>query len=124
MKKRISLLLTGRPFFFQLLTDGGCSASSGGREWNSDAGEKCMTVMGYYSPDGAPAMRSNVQIGAYTDGQGADMSTLVGGQPIKAAYAVFANYLNICGRLGEFERLVPGVFTAAELDSLLVFEGA
>ena len=38
------------------------------------------------------------------------------------AYAVFGNYLNVCGRLGEFENYAPrGTFTPSQLESLMVF---
>ena len=63
------------------------------------------------------------QVGRYTEGQGADRSTLTGNSPSLVAYAVFANYLNCCGMLGSFPEFAPGVFTGAgELKSVLLFE--
>ena len=71
----------------------------------------------------APALR-RLQVGFYTDGQGAERSTLLGASPQLVAYAVFANYLNCCGQLGKFNQWLPGIFTGGgELDSVLLFEG-
>lgn len=110
-----------KPLFFQLLTDGGCDAS-GERNWSGDSGDKCMTVIGYYKPDGAPKMR-RTQVGHYTDGQGAERGTLIGSEPALVGYAVFANYLNICGKLDDFSTYAPGVFTGAgQLESVIIFE--
>ncbi|MGE0615082.1 MAG: hypothetical protein AB7P04_05550 [Bacteriovoracia bacterium] len=112
-----------KPFFFQLLTDGGTDAQVGTRKWRGDSGDKCMTVIGYYNPKGAPKMIRK-QVGYYTNGQGAERNTLIGGEPSLVGYAVLANYLNVQGRLNEFAALAPGVFTGAgQLDSVLIFEG-
>lgn len=112
-----------RPFFFQLITDGGNAAQNGSRDWSADDGERCMTVVGFFDPKGAPKMR-RLQIGQFTDGQGADTTSLVGGDPALAAYAVFANYLNACGKLGDFATYAPGIFAdAKQLESVLLFEG-
>lgn len=110
-----------KPLFFQILTDGGVSATSNTRLWSSDSGDKSMTVIGYFNPSGAPQMR-RTQVGRYTDGQGADRSTLIGGDPAKVAYAVFANYLSVIGRRGEFSNIAGRIFNSeAEIDSLLIF---
>ena len=112
-----------KPFFFQLLTDGGCGATSGTRNWSSDSGDKCMTILGYYNPAGAPRMIRQ-QVGHYTNGQGAERTTLIGSEPLLVGYAVLANYLNINGKLNQFHEYAPGVFTGAgQLDSVLLFEG-
>jgi hypothetical protein len=111
----------GKPLFFQILTDGGVSADGGTRAWSSDSGIRCMTVLGYYRPEGAPT-QTKIQVGAYTDGQGVDRSTFIGSDASKIAYAVFANYLNIQGRMGELADYLPdGVFTPAQLEQVLVF---
>lgn len=113
-----------RPLFFQLLTDGGNDAMPGTRNWRGDSGDKCMTIMGYYNPKGAPKMIRQ-QVGYYTDGQSAERTTLVGSEPTLVGYAVLANYLNIHGKLGEFQDYAPGIFTGAhQLESVLVFDGA
>lgn len=113
-----------KPFVFQLITDGGCGAQNKTRNWVSDSGDKCMTVIGYYHPQKVPKM-IRTQVGHYTDGQGADRTTLVGSSPVMVGYAVLANYLNLCGKLGEFSALAPDVFAdSGELESVLLFEGA
>lgn len=111
-----------KPFFFQLLTDGGCDATQGTRSWRGDSGDKCMTVVGFYNPKAAPKMIRQ-QVGHFTDGQGAERSTLIGSEPALVGYAVLANYLNVHGKLAEFRTLAPGVFpTDAQLRSVLLFD--
>lgn len=111
-----------RPLFFQILTDGGCDAQQGTRKWRGDSGDKCMTVLGYYHPK-APVEMERLQVGSYTEGQGADRTTLIGSSPALAAYAVLANYLNGCGMLGKFSEFAPGVFDKKdELKSVLLFK--
>ncbi len=110
-----------RPLFFQLITDGGCDNQTGTRLWVSDNAGTCMTVIGYYSPQG-PREQVRTQIGRFTPGQVADQATLIGGTPAKAAFACFANYLHLHGALGEFASYAPAdLFTPAQLDSLMVF---
>lgn len=112
-----------KPLFFQILTDGGVFSGRGNRNWNGDSGDKCMTIVGFYDPKG-PRNMIRQQVGYYTDGQGAERNTLIGSEPMLVGYAVLANYLNICGRLGEFASLAPGVFDSnAKLQSVLLFEG-
>lgn len=113
-----------KPLFFELITDGSCSSTQDTRNWNADTNEG-VTVFGYYDPAGAPRYKRDgmCQIGAFTDGQGADRSTSIGSDPMKAAYAVFANYCNLAGKMSEFQRLVPDVFSPAELEAMLIFEG-
>jgi len=111
----------GKPLFFEILTDGGVYAKDGKREWLGDSGDRSLTVVGFYDPKGAPSQR-RLQIGQYTDGQGIDRDSVIGSDGVKAAYAVFANYLAVCGRLGDFEKVAPrGIFTPSELDSMVVF---
>lgn len=112
-----------KPFFFQLLTDGGVSSSPGTRNWAGDSGIRCMTIIGYFNPIAAPEMLRQ-QVGYYTDGQGAERTTLIGNDPALVGYAVLANYLNVQGRLSEFANLAPGIFpTATQLRSVLLFKG-
>ncbi len=112
-----------KPFFFQLITDGGNTAAEGTRDWSADSGETGMSVIGYYNPNGAPK-QLRLQVGNYTTSQGADASSMIGNSPRLAAYATLANYLNVSGRLGEFSILAPGVFAdAGQLDSVLIFDG-
>ena len=110
------------PLMIQVITDGGIYPREGSRTWQGDSVDTCMSVVGYYRPDAAPKYIRQ-QVGAYTNTQGADQSTIVGANPLFAAYGVFANYLQAAGRLGEFQKIIPGVFSDQQLQSLLIFEG-
>ena len=119
---------TKQPLFFQIITDGGCSNREGTRIWVSDANEKCMTIIGYYRPEGAVAQR-RIQVGYFTKGQGAakDALTGLGNSPLKVTASVFANYLSLHvpqNQLSsEFFKIVPSnLFTGSdELDQVLIF---
>jgi hypothetical protein len=114
------------PLFIQILSDGGVYSAPPDpkrpfdRIWKGDAGDKSLTVMGYFHPDG-PKTSKRVQLGHYTNDQSADLRTVIGNSPEKVGYAVFANYLNICGRLSEFPEKHRGIFTEDELNDLIVF---
>jgi hypothetical protein len=110
------------PVFIQIITDGGIYPAEGTRIWLGDSVDTCMSVMGYFNPLATPEyIKPHGQIGAYTNGQGVDRSTLIGENPFMAGYAVFANYLSVCGRAGEFKNYHNRLFSDAEHDSLLVF---
>jgi hypothetical protein len=115
-----------KPLFIQIVTDGGVDAVEGSRKWRGDSGARGMSVIGYFDPNQIPSYakgNNSIQIGHYNSSQAADTSTLIGASPSKAAYAAFANYLHICGRLGEFNNFAPGIFARDEMDSILVFAG-
>ncbi len=114
-----------RKMFIQILTDGGMYARESEtdvRIWTGDNDDKCMTVMCAYDPDIAPEYRdqNKTQVGYFTQGQGAERSTILGDQT-RIAYGVFANYLSFSGRINEFENFAPGVFTKEELEEVLIF---
>ncbi len=110
-----------KPLVFQLLTDGGVYAREGTRMWQGDGGDKSMTVIGSYNPTRKPTMR-RLQLGNYTNGQGADRDVFFGGNTSLVAYAVFANYLQTMGRLSDFEKFVaPDQFPRERLDDVLLF---
>jgi hypothetical protein len=113
------------PFFFQILTDGGLFATKGTRNWGGDSGDKSMSVIGYYDPKSPPKLirPTNVQIGAFNAGQAADQSTLVGADPGKACWAAFANYLQICGKLGANADQFNQALGQNVVDQVLIFEG-
>ncbi len=111
------------PLFIQIITDGGIFANAGTRNWGGDSGDKGMTVIGYYNPNGIPNLvhPASPQIGAYNVGQGADQSTLLGSDTGKVAYASFANYLQVCGTLSANADMFSPIFGANNLDSILLF---
>lgn len=113
-----------KPLFIQIITDGGIYSREGTRVWTGDAGDKSMSVVGFFHPNDPPSYRnpsSSRQIGSYTDGQGVNRGSLIGANPALAAYAAFANYLQVNGRLGDFSNLAPNIFSARELESVLIF---
>jgi hypothetical protein len=114
----------GKPFFFQLITDGSLSPNRGTRNWSQDTNEG-MTLIGYYVPAGAPQYvnPNNMQIGAFTEGQTVDRNTIVGANARLAALAAFANYCNVAGKMTQFNQLAANTFDAATLRQLLVFQG-
>lgn len=118
-----------KPLFFQIITDGGCSNQPGTRIWTSDANEKCLTVIGYYRPEGVPTQR-RVQVGYYTEGQGAAKEAVggLGERPVKVAAGAFVNYLSLhvpANTLGtEYAKYVPSdLLTPQELGETLIFGG-
>ncbi len=109
------------PLFFCLITDGSMYADASTRNWRSDAGDKCMSVIGYYDPTGPKTMRK-IQVGSYTEGQSADFTTLIGKRPDRVACAIFGNYLSLQNRMDDFEKVVPrGLLTRQEMEQLLIF---
>jgi len=111
------------PLFIQVITDGGIYPREGSREWQGDSVDTCMSVIGYFHPKKAPTYFQNrVQVGGYTNGQGADRSSVIGDSPLLAAYAAFANYLNVCGRINEFQILAPGIFDDQKLQTVLTLQ--
>lgn len=110
------------PLFFQLITDGGCSADPGTRNWRGDSGEKCMTVVGFYNPN-APQSQPRTQVGYYSNGQGAVRDSVVGSSPMRAAHAAFINYLSVSGRLDDYQRVVGSSqgISPGEIESVLLF---
>jgi len=110
-----------KKLFFILISDGSTYSDPGTRIWRGDAGSKGLAVMGYFDPAGnAKLMRT--QLGHFTDGQGVERSTYLGNDPKRAAYAVFANYLAVNQKLGEFANYVPTAdFDASLVDSFICF---
>lgn len=110
-----------QPLFFQLLTDGGVYSDDNTRIWRGDAGDKSLTVVGYFNPAGAPKLRKS-QLGHYTDGQGAERSLPFGSNTSVVSHIVTANYLNILGRASEIETFIPrGSVSAENIDDHLLF---
>ena len=112
------------PLFIQIITDGGNYPLPNTRNWAGDSNETCMSVIGYYNPKGpVNFINGKMQLGNYTEAQGADRSTLIGESAPLAAHAVFANYLQIDGRTNEFMDIAKNVFNKEQLQSVLMFEG-
>ncbi|MBN20241.1 MAG: hypothetical protein CL678_03050 [Bdellovibrionaceae bacterium] len=98
------------PLFIQIITDGGIYSQKGSRVWQGDSGNRSLTVMGYYDPAQSIDYADNSgQIGAYTDGEGVDTSSLVGDSPFIAAKTVLANYLVASKREQDLEKYLGRV---------------
>ena len=110
------------PLFISVITDGGIYSDAGTRNWRGDSGIRGLAVVGYYHPK-SPAKMRRVQLGAYTDGQAVERMAYVAQMPARVGWATFANYLSLCGRLGEFEKfVVPSDFEVNQIDAHLFFE--
>lgn len=109
--------------FIHIITDGGIYPDQGTRIWRGDSVDKSMSVIGYFQPDGIPKFikSDRMQLGAYSNAQGADRSTLIGASPALAANVAFANYLNCAGKLDLLTQIFPASAAAAELRDYLVF---
>lgn len=104
-------------------SDGACvSFISEARDagWRSDRGSAGMAYVLAFDPAGRPKT-NDFQLGHFTDGQAADDDFITGGNPELASAAVFANYLKFAGKLDLLEKVIPGVFTTAQLDQILKF---
>ena len=79
-----------------------------------------MSYIIYFNPQGRPAT-SDFQIGNFTSGQVADETSPVGANPEAAAAAVFANYLQVNGRMNLFGGLAGRLLSGASLAQVLKF---
>jgi hypothetical protein len=115
---------SGKPLFFQLITDGSCAADPGTRNWLQDTNDG-VTLFGYFLPTGAPkyVKDGQMQLGAFNEGQTVDQSTLVGGTAQSAGFAVFANYCNVANQMAQFGTLTNNALSGDQLKSVLVFQG-
>lgn len=109
--------------FIHVITDGGIYPNAGTRTWAGDDVEKCMSLVGLYTPSAPPQpyLAGRMQIGSYTANQGADRTTLVGGNPAVAANAAFANYLSAAGRMDLLNSVYPASLPAKDLEPALLF---
>ncbi len=119
----------GKPLAFQILTDGGISSADGTgatttdaeRVWTGDDNGKSMTVVGFFSPQGAARMVRN-QVGYYTSGQSAARETFVGSSTQNVGHSVFLNYLALSKRMDLLEKVLPPNTIPSNIrDSLLIF---
>ena len=117
-----------KPVFIHLITDGGVSSNSYSRRWRSDSGNRSMSAIGYYDPNGPREYRTKTssQIGGYNTSQAADTLELVSGftigdSPTKASFGAFANYMAIHGQRDLFKQMNSSIFTDKQFDSLMIF---
>lgn len=114
---------TGKKAFVVVTTDGSvvsATSDSPATPWTSDRGTAGMIYMMGYNPVACPQTKG-FQLGRFTTGQAADDQFLTGNQPELAAAAMFANYLSFNGKMPLLEQVIPRVFTASDLDQILMF---
>ncbi len=89
--------------------------------WIGDAGSKGMSFLACYKTTGKPTVQKS-QIGHFlnTSNPGADRSTFFGSNPAMVANILFANYLNLSGKLSLFDSVVAAAaFPRAEMTGIL-----
>ncbi len=110
-----------RSFFFQVITDGSCSARENTRNWAADSGDRSTTIMGYYDPLRVPQLR-RTQLGHFTEGQIADRSTFVASRLENVAYATVLNYLSASQNLSELRLILgTGDMPDDQVDEMIAF---
>lgn len=118
-----SAAILNKPVFVYVTSDGSVfSPESASRTapWAGDRASNGVSYMLYYSPRGR-AETNGFQIGSFTDNQGADTSFVTGGDPEKAALAVFANWCQINNRMDLLERVAGRPFDTNNLPKVLKF---
>ncbi len=111
----------GKPVAVVGISDGAIDYAPGERTPQSDGGTKSMSFLACYKPGGPPTLNNN-QIGAFTSGQVVDTSFYFAQSPSIAACILFANYLQICGRISLLDANIPaGMITAAQRPGILGF---
>ncbi len=110
-----------KPLFIQVVTDGGCGAKINQREWDGDRGDKTLTLMGHFDPNGVKQVKT--QIGHFTDGQIADVDTYVGRRTGNVANAVFLNYLAAQGKTDDIAKVISeDALPANMIDEMVAFD--
>ena len=109
-----------RPVFIHVTTDGSVSCDGAGNP-ASDSGSRSAQYMIVYDPAAAPKVKDNFnQLGFMTAAQTAATNTTVGATPDRAAFAVFANWaFYSTGSNDLFNKVLPGVFNAAQLTEVV-----
>jgi hypothetical protein len=115
--------LKNKKLYIQVISDGSVDSLAGTRIWRGDSGERSMSVIGYFDPDGKSNLldKTKSQIGFYNNTQTADRSSLIGASPRLASYAAYANYLSITNQSDKLEVYLGNVFTRDEVKSVLLF---
>lgn len=109
--------------FIYVTTDGSCSSTvsnSTTAPWNSDRGSAGVVYMVAYDPAGRPPTK-NFQLGNFTAGQSANDKFTTGGTAERAAAGVFVNYLKFSGQLNLVSKVIPTVFSSADLANITLF---
>ena len=111
--------LNNTPLFFQIITDGGMSAPSFERNWQSDTPLRSMSIMGYFHPTKTVELRKQ-QIGAVVENSETNITADISSSADKAALSALVNYLYLNDDLESLDS-VFGRLSESEIDELLVF---
>ncbi len=111
-----------KPVFIYLCSDGSVSSdvSDAVTGFQGDSGDKGTVYMIAFRPNAAPPTKGS-QLGGFTAGQSADNTFITGGNPETGAAAVFANWAKLSGDTSLIQKVIPNVFTQAQLDQILMF---
>lgn len=120
-----SAAVMGKKTFLMVSSDGAVGAQmsdSATVNFSSDRGSGGAIYMMVYDPLKPPSA-SGQQVGQLTTGQAADDKFVTGDAPNLAAAAVVANYLSFAGRLGNFDAVMPRVFSIDQLSQVVKIAG-
>lgn len=109
--------------FLVVMSDGSVSSAvsnSTTAPWVSDRGSAGCAYMISYDPAKRPVTRS-FQLGQFTAAQAADDQFITGNLPELASAAMFVNYLAFNKKTTLQDLVIPRVFTAADLEDIIVF---
>jgi hypothetical protein len=125
------MLPPGKKGFIVVTSDGsvtsGSESAEPGAVWTSDRGAGGSAYMLAFDPSGSTKVRDWVvgkpefQLGHFTKDQVADETFITGGNPEIAGGGMFINYLAFNGQVGTIDRYLPRVFSATDIDKIVMF---
>ncbi len=117
-----SFSLMNRKGFVIVTTDGSTTSEvsdQGGTPWKSDSGNNSVSYLMGFDPFGAHPTKA-FQIGGFQN-QVVDEKATLGGATELSAAAFYANYMAFNNRTADVEKFLPGVFSTADLNKILMF---
>lgn len=95
-----------KPVFVQVITDGGCRVTkAGARNWGGDSGDRNMSLMAYYNPNGVN--QEQVQLGYFTSNQVVGQDGYLNRRTQRVANLTFLNYLSAMDKAGDVSKIIP-----------------
>lgn len=89
--------LLNRKVMVQIITDGSVYSDVGTRVWRGDAGDKSLSILVFFDPNGPVTLRKT-QLGAFTDGQSVDTDFWFSKNLNAVGRISFLNYLAFSGK--------------------------
>lgn len=117
-----SCMVMNKPAMILVVSDGSVQSpesDSPMSPWTSDSGNKGAAYMLHIDPSGI-ITNKGYQLGSFTNGQAVDETSIVGASPQRAAAAMFVNYLNVNKKLGDIDKVLPRVLSAAEIEKMTI----